>query len=59
MDKNEYFIKTSNQIRKTNNAVSINLLKEEVYIVPSYEINMKIFINSMLNSESYKLIQSE
>ena len=59
VDKNEYSIKVANQIRETNNAVSINSLKEEVYIAPSYEANMKTFINSMLNPESYKLIQSK
>lgn len=59
VDKNEASIKVANQIREANNAVSINSLKEEVYIAPSYEANMKTFINSMLNSESYKLIQSE
>lgn len=59
VDKNEYSIKAANQIREANNAVSINSLKEKVYIAPSYEANMKTFINSMLNSESYKLIQSE
>lgn len=36
-----------------------NSLKEEVYIAPSYETNMKTFIKLMLNSRSYKLIQSE
>ena len=59
VDKNEYSIKVADQIRETNNAVSINSLKEEVYIAPSYEANMKTFINSMLNPESYKLIQSK
>ncbi|MCM1508911.1 MAG: hypothetical protein NC177_17525 [Ruminococcus flavefaciens] len=59
VDKNEYSIELANKIRETNNAVSINSLKEEVYIAPSYEANMKTFINSMLNSESYKLMQSE
>lgn len=47
------------KIYETNSAISINSLKEEVYIAPSYETNMKTFIKSMLNSGSYKLIQSE
>lgn len=59
VDKNESSIKVANQIREANNAVSINSLEEEVYIAPSYEANMKTFINSMLNSESYKQIKSE
>lgn len=59
VDKNEASIKLANQVRESNNAISINSLKKEVYIAPSYKANMKTFINSMLNSESYKLIQSE
>lgn len=58
VEKNDYTIEIANQIREDNNAVSINSLKEEAYIAPSYEANMKTFIKSMLNSESYKLIQS-
>ncbi len=52
---NSFSIQIANQIREDNNAISVDSLKGNVYITPSYETNMKEFIKTLLNPDIYEL----
>lgn len=52
---NSFSIQIANQIREDNNAISVDSLKGNVYITPSYETNMKEFIKILLNPDIYEL----